>query len=79
MGRVHGNGDQGRRSGSENLPEWNEQSVRGGAGRVCVPKCDCRIANAVRKLGEPEEGNYRKENRERHGSRSNDWEAFCQT
>lgn len=58
LGGVRWNGDQGRRSGSENLPERNEQPVRGGAGRVFVPKCDCRIANAVRKLGELAEGNH---------------------
>lgn len=41
MGRVHGNGDQGRRSGSENLPEWNEQSVRG------VEQAEYAFLNAI--------------------------------
>lgn len=77
LGGIRWNGDQGRRSGSENLPERNEQPVQGGAGRVFVLKRDNRIANAVRKLSELAEGNHnRKENRERHGTRSNE-PPFC--
>ena len=58
LGGIRWNGDQGRRSGSENLPERNEQPVQGGAGRVFVLKRDNRIANAVRKLSELAEGNH---------------------